>query len=116
MRFLVDECTGPLVARWLRAQGYDALSVYDEARGMSDDEVVRKAFADDRILITNHKGFGERVYRERRPHHGVVLLRLEDERAAAKIRTLERLLQNYADRLTKQFVVATETSVRFARG
>lgn len=116
MRFLVDECTGPAVAWWLRAQGYDVFSVYDEAQGADDDEVVQKAFADNRILITNDKDFGEKVYRERRPPHGVVLLRLEDERAPLKIEALGRLLQNYADRLPEQFVVVTETRVRFARG
>jgi hypothetical protein len=34
MRFLVDECTGPSVARWLREQGYDVFSVYEQARGL----------------------------------------------------------------------------------
>jgi hypothetical protein len=42
-------------------------------------------------------------------------LRLEDERATAKLETLRKLLDNYADRLTDQFVVVTETKVRFAR-
>ncbi len=31
MRFIVDECTGHAVARWLRTQGHDVFSVYDEA-------------------------------------------------------------------------------------
>jgi len=34
VRFLVDESTGPAVASWLRAQGHEVFSVYDEARGM----------------------------------------------------------------------------------
>ena len=69
MRFLVDECTGPALARWLR---------------------------------------------ERCPHRGVILLRLEDERAESKIAVIRRLLENHADRLADQFVVVTETAVRFA--
>ena len=32
MRFLVDECTGPAVARWLQRLHHDVFSVYDEAR------------------------------------------------------------------------------------
>jgi predicted nuclease of predicted toxin-antitoxin system len=115
MRFLVDECTGPAVARWLRAQNHDVFSVYEQARGMDDDDIVQKAFAEDRILITNDKDFGEKVYRERWPHKGVVLLRLDDERAANKIGTVRRLLGRYADRLANQFVVVTDTTVRFAR-
>ena len=115
MRFLVDECTGPAVARWLRAQKHEVFSVYEEARGMEDDEVIAKAFAEDWILITNDKDFGEKVYREQRPHKGVVLLRLEDERAANKIVALRRLLEGYAGLLANQFLVVTERQVRFTR-
>jgi len=115
MRFLVDECTGPAVARWLRQQGHEVFSVYEQARGMDDDDVIQKAFAEDWVLITNDKDFGEKVYRERRPHKGVVLLRLEDERAASKIEIIRRLIGRYPDRLAGNFVVATETQIRFAR-
>ena len=115
MRFLVDESTGPRVALWLRGEGHEVFSVYDAARGMADVEIIQKAFAEDWILITNDKGFGEKVYRERRPHKGVVLLRLDDERAASKIEMLQQLLGRYADRLAGNFVVVTEKRVRFAR-
>lgn len=43
MRFLVDESTGVVVARWLREQGYEVFSVYEEARGMDDDDIIHKA-------------------------------------------------------------------------
>lgn len=115
MRFLVDECAGPKVAEWLRGQGHEIFSVFDEARGIDDDEVIRKAFDENWILITNDKGFGEKVYRERCPHRGVIFMRLEDERAANKIEILRRLLDGYSDRLADQFVVVTDTRVRFAR-
>ena len=68
------------------------------------------------ILITNDKDFGEKVYRERRPHRGVVLLRLDDERASSKIAVIRRLLGDYAEQLPDRFLVVTETRVRFARG
>ena len=115
MRFLVDECTGPAVANWLREQGHEVFSVYDEVRGADDDTILQKAFQENWILITNDKDFGEKIHREGYPHHGVILLRLDDERPTAKIETLRRLLRNYADRLPDQFVVVTETKVRFAR-
>lgn len=41
MRFIVDECTGPTVARWLRGEGHDVFSVYDEARGLTDADILR---------------------------------------------------------------------------
>jgi predicted nuclease of predicted toxin-antitoxin system len=115
MRFLVDECTGPAVARWLREQGHQVFSVFEEARGMDDEAVIDKACAEAWILITDDKGFGEKVFRQQRLHKGVVLLRLDDERARSKIKTLERLLREYPKELGGRFVVVTETQVRFAR-
>ncbi len=115
MRFLVDESTGPAVAAWLRQKGHEVFSVYDNSRGMADEEIIRKAFSENWILMTNDKDFGEKVYREKRPHKGIVLLRLEDERALVKIEIVKRLLERYADGLSGRFVVVTESGVRFAR-
>ncbi len=47
MRFLVDECTGPAVAGWLRDNGHEVYSVFDEARGMADDDIIRKALSEN---------------------------------------------------------------------
>ena len=114
MRFLVDECTGPKVAQWLRIEGHEVFSVFDDARGISDDEVFAKAFTENWILITNDKDFGEIVFREQRDHHGIIFLRLNDERSANKIEVLRQLLDNYFEKLPGQFVTVTETKVRFA--
>ena len=115
MRFLVDECTGSAVASWLRDQNHEVFSVFDEARGIDDDDIIRKAIDEQWILITNDKDFGDKVYRDGRLHRGVILLRLEDERAASKIRILSCLLEAYSDRIPNSFLVVTERQVRFAR-
>jgi predicted nuclease of predicted toxin-antitoxin system len=115
MKFLVDECTGPAVAHWLEQQGHDVFSVYNQSRGIDDDKVIGIAQAEGRILITNDRGFGEKVFRERRPHHGVVFLRLANERSVNKIRVLDQLISQYSEALSSRFVVVTETRVRFAR-
>ena len=112
MRFLVDECTGPAVAQWLVRQHHDVFSVFDEIRGADDREIIRIANEQNRILITNDKDFGELVFREKKPHKGVILLRLEDERAANKIDVLEHLLEKYENSLSGHFSVVTETTVR----
>ncbi len=115
MRFLVDECTGPAVARWLEEREHEVFSVFDEAPGIPDDEVLRKAANEQRVLVTNDKDFGEKVYRQRRSHHGVILLRLDDERSQNKIAVLQELLEKYKGELPGQFVVVTEKQVRFGR-
>ncbi len=112
MRFIVDESSGPALARWLELQGHDVFSVFHQARGASDEAVLALSVAQARILITNDKDFGYLVFRQRLAHRGVILLRLTDERATSKIRVLKSVLDNYADRLVNQFVVVTEAGVR----
>ncbi|MCL0067787.1 DUF5615 family PIN-like protein [Peptococcaceae bacterium] len=52
---------GPAVVRWLREQKHEVFSVYEEARGIDDNNIIRKTFEEHRILITNDKDFGEKV-------------------------------------------------------
>lgn len=113
MRFLVDECTGPAVAAWLRSEPHEVFSVYEEARGLGDLEIIEKAYNENWILITNDKDFGEKVYRESYPHRGVVFLWLTDDRAVKKIEILRELLATYAVRLSDHFTVVNERQVRF---
>jgi predicted nuclease of predicted toxin-antitoxin system len=63
MRFLVDECTGPAVSSWLRQQGHEVLSIFDEFQGIDDDLVIQKAHDGNWILVTNDKDFGEKVFK-----------------------------------------------------
>jgi predicted nuclease of predicted toxin-antitoxin system len=76
----------------------EVFSVFEDARGMDDDDMILKALEENWILITNDKDFGEKVYRDGRFHRGVILLRLEDERSPSKIQVLSRLLRTYPDR------------------
>lgn len=114
MRFLVDECTGPSVARWLVAQGHDAASIFDESPGLADTQVLQRAVAENRILITNDRDFGELIFREGRSHCGVLFLRLEDERPTSKIQVLQSVLAKHSNELENRFVVVTATEVRFS--
>jgi len=50
MRFLVDECTGPAVAAWLRDHNYEVFPVFEQARGMNDDDIIQKAAEENWIL------------------------------------------------------------------
>lgn len=43
MSFLVDECTGPSIARWLKSNGHMVFSAYDGCRGCEDKDLLEKA-------------------------------------------------------------------------
>ena len=115
MDFIVDECTGPDVAHWLKSQKHDVFSVYEEAAGIEDDRILQKAVKENRIIITNDKDFGEMIFRENKVHSGIILLRLKDERASNKIKVIERLMKQYSDQLANNFVVISETTIRIIR-
>ncbi len=112
MRFLVDECTGPRVADWLRKNGHEVFSIYDEARGMSDEKIIAKAYEEKYILLTNDKDFGELVIRQKKQHKGVILLRLKNERTENKIRIIQQLIEKYAEKIPNKFIIVTEKVVR----
>ena len=78
--------------------------------------VLETAQFEERILVTNDKDFGEMIFRQKRPHSGVILLRLTNEQPKNAIAALRGLLERYADQLAENFVVVTETAIRIARG
>lgn len=62
MRFIVDECTGPTVAKWLQSEGHETFSVFEKAQGIDDEKILIKAVAESWIVITNDKDFGEMIF------------------------------------------------------
>src|SRR5437016_185213 len=75
MKFLVDECVDTAVTAWLRNQGYDVSAIVETASSSSDDQVLKKALSENRVLVTMDKDFGDLVFRGAQPHCGVILLR-----------------------------------------
>jgi predicted nuclease of predicted toxin-antitoxin system len=68
--------------------------------------------AQQRILITDDRDFGELVFRLRQPHSDVIYLRLGEEvDLATKTSRLSYVLTHYADQLD-QFLVVTPHRVR----
>ncbi len=111
----MDECAGPAVARWLYLQEHEVISVSPDNRGLDDLSILQWAAADNRIVVTCDKDFGELVFRQGEPHRGVVLLRMEDQSPAVKTAMLQYLLEQAAPLLEGNFVVVTENNASFNR-
>lgn len=115
MDFIVDECTGTAVAEDLRAARHDVVVVAESMSQADDQTILNRAFDEKRILITNDKDFGELVFRKGFLHHGVLLLRLQDDSSANRVRVVKTVLGQYGELLKMNFLVATETQVRVRR-
>ena len=76
MRFLANENIPPSAIRLLREAGHDVLSIKETMIGSSDELVLARAVAENRVLVTFDKDFGELAFRWRLPAScGVVLFR-----------------------------------------
>ena len=71
-RILADECVHLPIVEALQAAGYDVLLVRDICPGCKDDEVLRLANEQGRILLTRDKDFGELAIRFRKKVPGIV--------------------------------------------
>ena len=77
MRILADENFPGDAVLALRDRGHNVACVRSDAPGSSDTQVIARAQAEDRILITFDKDFGELVFRSGLSAlSGVVLFRI----------------------------------------
>ena len=89
MRFLIDAPLSPQTAAWLAAQGHEAIHV--ETLGLlraADEEILRRAAADQRLVITMDLDFPEIAAARHLASPGIILLRLS---YATPARVHERL-------------------------
>lgn len=113
MKFLVDECCDASLVDALRKDGHDVLYAVESLRGASDDELLARAFSEQRLLLTEDKDFGELVCRLRRQALGIVLLRFDIVDRHLKIPRLRHLLAKAAERLLDTLVVVEPDKIRF---
>jgi predicted nuclease of predicted toxin-antitoxin system len=112
MKFIVDESTGKAVAQFLREIGHDVVAVTETMPATEDRDILIKAASEGRIVITNDKDFGELIFRSGYAHNGVLFLRLQDESSANRVRVVKAVLDQYANYLKMNFIVATDRGVR----
>jgi predicted nuclease of predicted toxin-antitoxin system len=112
MKFLADEGVDAPIVRHLRNLGYDFLYISEFAPGITDQQVLKIAFDENRILVTIDKDFGELVFRMHQAHQGVILIRLEGNPAVEKARILEIVLESHGNEIKNSFTVIQKDLVR----
>ena len=112
MRFLADENIEPAMVHWPRCQAYDVLSFRETARGSDDDDLLARAVADDRVVVTYDRDFGELVHRRQLPHRGIVLLRLTAAGSADRLARLQAHWPVVASQCEGRFIVVHDDRVR----
>jgi len=113
VNFLADECCAADTVAALRSGGHDVIFSVESCRGWEDHAVLAKANAEQRVLLTEDKDFGELVYGQRLIAHGIVLLRFEGRERSLLMPRLRWLLAEMAEHIEGYFVVLQPTKVRF---
>ena len=84
MKLLLDACVWSGAAAELRAHGHDVVWAGDWESDPGDREILRIADAEQRVLVTLDKDFGDLAIREGASHCGII--RLVDIRARRQAR------------------------------
>jgi len=107
-RLLADENIHPEVVAWLRANGFDVKTCVDAAvLGSDDGQVLRFASAEQRVVLTHDRDFGELAIARRETLVGIVYLRPGHIRASFTIDSLNALLRIDPD-LDAPFIVVVQ--------
>jgi predicted nuclease of predicted toxin-antitoxin system len=112
MRWLVDECVDAALVELLRQAGHDVVAVSYIAPRATDLQVMSRAEAEGRLLLTEDKDFGDLAFRRARRVPGIFLLRIS---SVQRHRKAERLLAA-VDRLPALCSAITSSSRRPAFG
>jgi predicted nuclease of predicted toxin-antitoxin system len=74
VNILLDTCVSSKAKAALQAAGYDVVWSGDWPIDPGDPEIMRRAYAEGRVLITLDKDFGELAIVSKLPHCGIVRL------------------------------------------
>lgn len=112
MKLTADESVDKPIVTTLRNHNFDVYYIAEESPSIEDVDVLSIARHRSEILLTQDKDFGELVYRENRPHTGVILIRLSGLSAEEKAhRVLNAILANLSQ-LEQAFTVIQKDTVR----
>jgi len=115
MRFLADENCDFAVVRALRDAGHDVLAVSEVTPRADDEDVIRLALDDQRIVLTEDKDFGQLVYAHGQKTLGVVLLRFPASARRLLPDAVRKLIEGKGETLKGAFVVVQPGRTRIGR-
>jgi len=79
MKILANENFPKTSVLYLQSKGYDVKSIGNDFSGITDEEVMEIAIAENRLILTFDSDYGELIYKfGYKPPAGIVYLRLSE--------------------------------------
>ena len=101
--------------RALRSAGHEVLAVAEISPRIGDEEVLKLARDDARVLLTEDTDFGELVYAEGLPNYGEILFRFP-ARARSEAAAAVGAVNQVGDEHSSRFTVIQPGRVRSGSG
>lgn len=115
LRFVLDVGVGRTVESYLKEAGYVIFSILDEDPTMSDSDILDIAEREFAMVVTMDKDFGELVFRDKRRHNGILLLRLEDETSTGKLEAMRFIIEQHEKEIEGCFCVFQHGRLRIRK-
>jgi len=107
MRLLTDQDVYEVTVRFLRDLGHDVVRVRDIGlSAASDEEILRTATMQERVLVTRDRDFGRLVFLRKRTHSGVILLRITPRTVSEVHLRLRKFLERFRTASMKNVFVS----------
>jgi len=119
LRFLADENLSRQTVELMRDLGFDVKDAGEAClRGCEDDEVVRFAERENRMIITLDLGYGSIYYFSKKGHVGMIVLRIHPPTVEEVNRVLKNFLRRVdleKEKLTKCLIMLDRKKYRVRR-
>lgn len=112
MKLYADEGVDRQIVVVLRAAGFDVAYAAEIDPAVADEFILEKAVAEDRLLLTSDKDFGELVYRLGKASAGVMLIRLAGLSTDLKARLVVEAFASRSEELPGSFSVLAPGQLR----
>ncbi len=109
-QIVADESVDFRIVIQLRAAGLIVYSVAEQLPPITDKSVLSIACDKQALLITEDKDFGELVFRLQLPHHGILLIRIEE--ANHKLFSVTAAIQQHYEEMINRFSVINNNKLR----
>ena len=113
MKLLANENFPYKSIYYLRARGYDVLSIGIDNPSIKDSEIMTIAINEERTILTFDRDYGELIFRyDYKPEKGVIYLRLEEYEPQEPGLLIESIINNKEIDLARALTVVDKNGIR----
>lgn len=98
---------------FLKAKGYDVISIGMDNPSIKDSEVMTIAINEERTIVTFDRDYGELIFKHNyKPEKGVIYLRLDEYEPEQPGQIIEEILLNKDIDLSRALTVVDKNGLR----